>query len=92
MQIHFKSDVFATVAITAAKSPYCVSWAAVNEMNASKEISLKHLKCNITTQAKGNFRGDGESNVKMTGMLVIIFFSGVVSLRLFRTELQYFFP
>ena len=35
-----------------------VSWAAVNEMNASKEISLKHLKCNITiTQAKGNFRG-----------------------------------
>ena len=49
MQIHFKSDVFATVAITAANSPYRVSWAAVNEMNASKEISLKHLKCNITT-------------------------------------------
>ena len=62
MQIHFKSDVFATVAITAAKSSYCVPWAAVNEMNASKEISLKHLKCDITTQAKGNFRGKENFN------------------------------
>ena len=57
MQIHFKSDVFAVDAITAAKSPYCVSWAAIDDMKASKEISLRHLKCNITTQAKGNFRG-----------------------------------
>ena len=58
LQIHFKSDVFATVAITAAKSPYCVSWAAVNEMNASKEISLKQLKCNIR---------DGSLFMRMTG-------------------------
>ena len=56
MQIHFKSDVFAAYAITAAKSL------------------------------------EGESNLNMTGMLVILLFAGVVSFRLFMTELQYFFP